>query len=111
MDVYLQHLQHTDAMFGRLAHGLQGLERPAWLCGYGDHVGCLPEATGGKAAARVREAIVPRNDCCGPAGQGSARPCRRNTPCGPKPWGRCCGRLQGSRQFFVKMRVDLLTKG
>lgn len=59
MDVYLQHLQHTDAMFGRLARGLQDLERPAWLCGYGDHVGCLPEATGGKAAARARDAIVP----------------------------------------------------
>jgi len=54
MDVYLQHLQHTDAMFGQLAEGLRGLERPAWLCGYGDHVGCLPDATAGST-----EAIIP----------------------------------------------------
>lgn len=42
MDIYLHHLGHTDAMFGALADGLAGLDRPSVLCGYGDHVGCLP---------------------------------------------------------------------
>ncbi|NDY56487.1 LTA synthase family protein [Desulfovibrio sulfodismutans] len=42
MDIYLHHLRHTDAMFGTMADGLCGLDRPAALCAYGDHVGCLP---------------------------------------------------------------------
>lgn len=42
MDIYLHHLRHTDAMLGTMADGLCGLDRPAALCAYGDHVGCLP---------------------------------------------------------------------
>ncbi|MDQ7830106.1 MAG: LTA synthase family protein [Desulfovibrionaceae bacterium] len=43
MDIYLHHLRHTDAMLGTMADGLCGLDRPAALCAYGDHVGCLPD--------------------------------------------------------------------
>lgn len=42
MDVYLHHLGHTDALLGEMADGLSALPRPAALCAYGDHVGCLP---------------------------------------------------------------------
>ena len=46
LDVYLDHLCHTDAMFGLLADGLTHLERPGVLCGYGDHAPCLSELAG-----------------------------------------------------------------
>ncbi len=42
LSVYLWHLGHMDALFGDLARGLSGLDRPAILCGYGDHVAGLP---------------------------------------------------------------------
>lgn len=44
--IFMEHLRHTDAMFGRMAEGLGSLAasqgRHAILGGYGDHVGCLP---------------------------------------------------------------------
>jgi hypothetical protein len=43
MGIYLHHLAHTDGLLGKLADGLGSLSRPAALCAYGDHVGCLPD--------------------------------------------------------------------
>lgn len=40
--IYLRHLQHTDAMLGRIHAVLEGGARPGWLCAYGDHVPILP---------------------------------------------------------------------
>lgn len=51
MDIYLHHLRHTDAMFGALADGLTQLPRPSVLCGYGDHVGCLPVGPHGQTTS------------------------------------------------------------
>jgi len=42
LDRYLWYLARTDAMFTDLARGLAGLDRPAVLAGYGDHVAALP---------------------------------------------------------------------
>jgi phosphoglycerol transferase MdoB-like AlkP superfamily enzyme len=40
--IYLRHLQHTDAMLGRIHAALESGARPGWLCAFGDHVPILP---------------------------------------------------------------------
>ena len=42
LTIYLRHLQHTDAMLGKLHAMLNALPQPGWLCAYGDHVPILP---------------------------------------------------------------------
>jgi len=42
LTIYLRHLQHTDAMLGKLHTMLNALQQPGWLCAYGDHVPILP---------------------------------------------------------------------
>ena len=42
LTIYLRHLQHTDAMLGKLHAMLIALQQPGWLCAYGDHVPILP---------------------------------------------------------------------
>lgn len=43
LTIYLRHLANADRMAGMLDTALNALDRPAWLCWYGDHVPILPE--------------------------------------------------------------------
>lgn len=42
LTIYLRHLRNADRMAGRLTQHLATLDRPAWLCWFGDHVPIMP---------------------------------------------------------------------
>ncbi len=87
LTIYLRHLQHTDAMLGKLHTMLSGLEHPGWLCAYGDHVPILPSvySSSGFADGNTDYLII------GPVGHGAA--VQRDLP--PEELSMCLLRVAG----------------
>lgn len=43
LTVYLRHLEHADIMLGNVREWMRAMERPGWLCLYGDHPPIMPK--------------------------------------------------------------------